>query len=75
MLYVCPECGDINCGAVTAMVEEEGDQIVWKQFGHERGYHLDGQPLADLSQYEAVGPFRFAKRQYRETLTNWPARV
>lgn len=32
-LYVCPECGDIDCGAITATVVDAGDQIQWKDFG------------------------------------------
>ena len=38
MLYVCPECGDIDCGATTAVIRDLGDRIVWKDFGNETGY-------------------------------------
>jgi len=38
MLYVCPECGDIDCGAITAIILDLGDRIVWKDFGYETGY-------------------------------------
>jgi hypothetical protein len=28
MIYVCPECGDIDCGAVTAVILDQGSKIV-----------------------------------------------
>ena len=35
MLYVCPECGDIDCGAVTAKINDYGDRIIWSEFAFE----------------------------------------
>jgi len=32
-LYVCPECGDLGCGAVTALVERANDDVVWRDLG------------------------------------------
>ena len=31
-LYVCDECGDISCGAITAKIIDRGDRIVWTEF-------------------------------------------
>ena len=28
-VYVCPECGDLGCGAVSVVIEAAGDQIIW----------------------------------------------
>jgi hypothetical protein len=33
-LFVCSECGDLGCGAITA-VERQGESITWKAFGYE----------------------------------------
>jgi hypothetical protein len=75
VLYVCPECGDIGCGAITAVIDQAGDSYLWSQFGLERNYQLDeDSPLFDLSEYAAIGPFRFDKQQYSNALTNWPKR-
>lgn len=30
-LYVCPECGDIGCGAITARISESADSFVWSE--------------------------------------------
>jgi hypothetical protein len=35
---VCPECADIGCGSITAIVRSEGDYLVWEQFGYENNY-------------------------------------
>jgi hypothetical protein len=36
LLYVCPECGDIGCGAVTVVITDDNDQIGWERFRYER---------------------------------------
>ena len=32
-LYVCPECGDLGCGAVSAVVSGGAGVISWSDFG------------------------------------------
>ena len=34
-LYVCAECWDLGCGAVTVRVTELDDCFVWSELGHE----------------------------------------
>jgi hypothetical protein len=59
-LYVCPECGDLGCGAVTVLVEGGAGVIVWKDFGIQNNYenvvHADG--------FEGIGPFTFDGLEY-----------
>ena len=39
MFYVCPECGDIGCGAITGRISEnEKGQIEWGDFRYENDY-------------------------------------
>ena len=63
-LYVCPECGDLGCGAVTLVVERAGDKIIWRDFGYENGY--EGIIYAD--DFAGVGPFTFERVGYMEAM-------
>jgi hypothetical protein len=62
-LYVCPECGDLGCGAVTAAVVEEGQEVVWRDFRWERDW--EGAPGDGPVP---LGPFRFDRDAYARLL-------
>ena len=66
MLYICPECGDIGCGAITVQVEMTEEYFVWRGFGYENDYDLS---MLELSQYQEFGPYFFNKAVYRDTLS------
>lgn len=40
-IYVGAVCGDVGCGAVTALVERTDDVIVWRDFGRDVNYETD----------------------------------
>ena len=63
-LYICPECGDLGCGAVTAAIERDGPTIIWHTFGYENDY--DEAPRYDWHQH--LGPFRFDAIEYERVL-------
>jgi hypothetical protein len=65
MLYVCPECGDIGCGAITVTIIKSDNSYIWTEFGYENNY--DPQ-MMDLDSYRDVGPFRFQFDEYCEVL-------
>ena len=65
-IFVCGECGDIGCGALTAVIEEVGDTIVWRDFGYENNY--DDASL-DLETFSNFGPLVFDKDSYTKTLS------
>lgn len=65
-LYICPECGDIGCGALTARVEREGDFIVWRDFGFENNYE---EPR--LSEFTGITPLYFAAAAYWQVLSSF----
>jgi hypothetical protein len=37
-LFVCAECGDLGCGAITISVKRAVDTVVWSDFGYENNY-------------------------------------
>ncbi|MGM1056739.1 MAG: hypothetical protein ACQEWG_12695 [Bacteroidota bacterium] len=63
MFYVCAECGDIGCGAITGKISETENEIIWSDFAFENNYED-----FDLSEYENVGPIIFKKEIYREVM-------
>lgn len=59
MIYVCPTCGDIGCGAVTAQISQEKELIVWSNFAYENNYE---PPNYDW--YKETPTFYFNKKEY-----------
>ncbi|MEU9332660.1 oxidoreductase [Streptomyces sp. NPDC048290] len=64
VIYGCPECEDLACGAVTAVIERDEDDYVWRDFAWQTA------PEADLERngYHGIGPFRFRGADYRAAL-------
>ena len=65
MIFVCPECGDLGCGAITCEVIREADTVVWQRFGFENDYD---EKMSDFDSYSSIGLFRFDREHYRELL-------
>jgi hypothetical protein len=69
-IYVCAECGDIGCGAITVQIEKTKDGFVWKNFGYENDYD---ESMQDLENYKKIGEFHFKEAEYQHALTSRPA--
>ena len=58
LLYICPECGDIGCGAYSTKISKVNSAYVWESFAYENGYEEPRiiesfEPLCfDASEYE-----------------------
>ncbi len=63
-VYICAECGDIGCGAVTARIEHLDDRVVWRDFSYENGY----EPFDPADVFPNIGPFSFERRAYLTTI-------
>jgi hypothetical protein len=63
-LYVCPECGDLGCGAVSAVIENVDNQIMWRDFGYENDY----ENIVRLDDYRNLGPFVFDAAEYERVI-------
>ncbi|CAL9382434.1 hypothetical protein SUDANB105_01088 [Streptomyces sp. enrichment culture] len=64
VIYGCPECADLACGAVTAVIERDGDDYVWRDFAWQTEERVD----LELNGYHGIGPFRFRGEEYRAAL-------
>ncbi|MGW2418988.1 oxidoreductase [Streptomyces sp. NPDC001709] len=64
VIYGCPECADLACGAVTAVIERDGEDYIWRDFAWQTDEHAD----LELNGYHGIGPFRFQGAEYRTAL-------
>ncbi|AKJ09408.1 oxidoreductase [Streptomyces incarnatus] len=64
VIYGCPECADLACGAVTAVIERDGEDYVWRDFA----WQTDERADLELNGYHGIGPFRFRGADYRAAL-------
>ncbi|WP_353220639.1 hypothetical protein [Salinisphaera sp. S4-8] len=61
LIYVCPECADIGCGAYGCKITKSGGTYVWSDFAYENGYE-EPDPIAGL------GPFEFSADNYEKVI-------
>ncbi|MCX2926226.1 oxidoreductase [Streptomyces sp. NEAU-W12] len=64
IVYGCPECEDLGCGAVTAVIERDGEDYIWRDFAWQTDEHAD----LERNGYHGLGPFRFRGADYRTAL-------
>lgn len=60
LLYVCSDCGDISCGALSAKIDFTENKIIWSDFAYENSIEI-------VERYPEVGPFDFSKEEYSAT--------
>ncbi len=64
-LFICPECGDFACGAITFQLSRDGNSVLWSRFAYENGYD---ETQTDFDSYATIGPFEFAFDRYRAAI-------
>lgn len=57
LLYVCADCGDLGCGALTAQISFTENSVIWSDFAYENASET-------LENYPEIGPFEFEKASY-----------
>lgn len=62
LLYICPECGDIGCGAYSVRIEKTNTGYAWSDFAYENGYE---EPRI----IKSVGPFFFERNAYESAIS------
>ncbi|MFF8015063.1 oxidoreductase [Streptomyces sp. NPDC007929] len=65
VVYGCPECEDLACGAVTAVIQGDGEDVIWRDFA----WQTDDTADLELNGYHGIGPFRFRGTEYRTALS------
>lgn len=63
-ILVCPECGDIGCGAVSVVVDFSNGSVIWKDFGYQNNY----EPEIHGEHLKRLGPFEFGLEDYKSKL-------
>ena len=61
-LYVCGNCGDIGCGAITAKIIDRGDRIVWAEFANQS----DQKEIGEIINVEEI---EFNRQNYFNALS------
>ncbi|RYZ80590.1 MAG: hypothetical protein EOP04_25595 [Proteobacteria bacterium] len=61
--YICPECEDLGCGAITGDILLNGDTVIWTSFGYENNYE------GITEHYNSPGIFQFELKPYLESIT------
>jgi len=63
LLYICPECGDIGCGAYAVRIRFSDNEYTWSDFSYINGY----EPAREIA---GLGPFTFAGAPYEATISS-----
>jgi hypothetical protein len=71
-LYVCPECGDVKCGAVTAIVEPQVDEIVWRDLANTWLDWDNDETWVHDPLVPELSLLRFAADEYRRAIAERP---
>ena len=66
-LYNCPLCGDLGCGAMSALIARDGAHIVWRDFAWQTNYEPE-----PAQTYPDIGPFTFDADAYTAVLLAAP---
>lgn len=75
-LYVCAECGDLDCGAITAVLAHEADLVIWRDFAHSWPDWGDGGVWRnDEEPFQSWPAMQFKSDAYRAAIENRPSPV
>jgi len=66
-LYICPECIDPMCGAITISISEDDEKIVWSELAYDNGWSLEPEMYV-YQALEGLGPYYFDKAEYVKTI-------
>ena len=68
-VYVCPECGDRYCGALTVVLEQEGSEVVWSGIATSHFNYVHDAWTHDSTAFADWPDLRFDATEYRHAIT------
>lgn len=71
-VYICPEDGDLLCGAVTAVIQRVGDEVVWRDLALSSYDFLEEKWHHDSTGFSQWSELRFPATDYAEAIANRP---
>lgn len=69
-VYVCPECVDPFCGAITTLIQETDTQTIWNELAYDNGMDMDQEIY--IHRTLGLGPYRFNKTDYEKIMVIIP---
>ena len=66
-LYICAECGGIDCGAVSVRITQTEHIVIWSDFAYQNDY--DEAMTYQLNSFVTIDPVSFSLNDYRNLLT------
>jgi hypothetical protein len=74
-IAVCPEDGDLVCGAITAKIVISDEEVQWTKLALSSYDHVDGSWTHDALVLPEVSELRFDSMQYRSVISSRPKTV
>jgi hypothetical protein len=71
-LWVCAECGDVLCGALTARIARNADEFIWRDFALSWRDHAAGRWVHETGPFADWDEIRFDAAQYQQAISGRP---
>ena len=71
-LYICPEDADLYCGAVTATIERESNEVIWRHMAFSSFDYDEDRWVHDTEGFGDFQELRFPAAEYSEAIANRP---
>jgi hypothetical protein len=72
-IFVCWVCGDLDCGAVTVVIERDGDEIIWRDLANSYpDYDSLDEAWVHRREYPDLTELRFDSTAYPAAIAALP---
>ena len=67
-IYVCPECADLLCGAISVVIKPDGDEVGWLDIAYSIFDYSAGEWDHDPAEFESGQELRFPWDEYSQAI-------